>query len=182
MRIAVGSKNAAKIKAAETVLRDIGYSNELIPLDAPSNVSGMPFSDEETMKGAMNRAEYCIAQGDVEIAIGLEGGVTETPKGLFLINYGALAEKGKETIVAGGARIMLPDEIAERLRAGEELGPVMEDYSKKKNVRSKEGAIGIFTHGMVNRDEMFMHIMKLLVGQRGKNLLVSKEMGETEEA
>ncbi|MBS4200045.1 DUF84 family protein [Bacillus sp. FJAT-49732] len=167
MKIAVGSKNPAKIKAAETVLRKIGYINELIPLDAPSNVSGMPFSDEETIRGAMNRAEYCLTQGDVDIAIGLEGGVTETPHGLFLINYGALAEKGKKTIVAGGARIKLPEEIAARLRAGEELGPVMEDYSKIKNVRTKEGAVGIFTHGMVNRDEMFMHIMKLLVGQRG---------------
>lgn len=167
MKIAVGSKNAAKVKAAETVLRDIGYQNELFPIDAPSNVSGMPFSDKETMTGAMNRAEFCLTHEDIDIAIGLEGGVTETPHGLFLINYGALAEKGKETIVAGGARIKLPEEIAERLRAGEELGPVMEDYSKNKNVRSKEGAIGIFTHGMVNRDEMFMHIMKLLVGQRG---------------
>ncbi|MCJ8009557.1 DUF84 family protein [Lederbergia wuyishanensis] len=167
MKIAVGSKNAAKNKAAETVLRDIGYQNELFPINAPSNVSGMPFSDEETMRGAMNRAEYCLTLGEVDIAIGLEGGVTETPNGLFLINYGALAERSKETIVAGGARIKLPEEIAERLRAGEELGPVMEDYSKNKNVRSKEGAIGIFTHGMVNRDEMFMHIMKLLVGQRG---------------
>ncbi|MBS4216769.1 DUF84 family protein [Bacillus sp. FJAT-49711] len=166
MKIAVGSKNAAKIKAVEMVLGDSGYKNELISLNAPSNVSGMPFSDEETMKGAMNRAEFCLNHGEAHVAIGLEGGVTETQYGLFLINYGALAEKGKETIVTGGARIKLPEEIAELLRAGEELGPVMEEYSKKKNVRSREGAIGIFTHGMVNRDEMFMHIVKLLVGQR----------------
>jgi len=132
MTIAVGSKNPAKIKAAESVLREIGYKNELIPLDAPSNVSGMPFSDEETMRGAKNRAEYCLNHENVDMAIGLEGGVAETPHGLFLINWGALAEKGKTTILAGGARIKLPGEIAERLRSGEELGPVMEDYSKRK--------------------------------------------------
>ena len=33
----------------------------------------------------------------------------------------------------------------------------------------KRGAVGIFTGGLVNRDEMFGHIMKLLIGQRARN-------------
>lgn len=89
----------------------------------------------------------------------------ETKFGLFLCNWGAVAARGKETIIAGGARIKLPEEIAQRLRLGEELGPLMDEYSQRKNVRSKEGAIGIFTNGAVNRSDMFMHIMKMLVGQ-----------------
>ncbi|MCJ7842783.1 DUF84 family protein [Lederbergia sp. NSJ-179] len=165
MKIAVGSKNKAKLKAVESALQEMEKTVEIYPVDAPSNVSGMPFSDKETMKGAMNRAEYCISNHDVRIGIGLEGGVTETSTGLFLINWGALAEKGKETLVAGGARIKLPEEIADRLRNGEELGPVMDDYSQRENIRHNEGAIGIFTDGMVTRDLMFTHIMKLLVGQ-----------------
>lgn len=59
----------------------------------------------------------------------------------------------------------MPEEIAVRLRNGEELGPVMDDFSQKKNVRKKEGAIGIFTNGNVTRDEMFLHVMKILIGQ-----------------
>ncbi|WP_062109723.1 DUF84 family protein [Bacillus niameyensis] len=165
MKIAVGSKNQAKLKAVETVVQMAGRKAEIIPVDAPSNVSGMPFSDEETMQGAINRAEYCVQHEDVHFGIGLEGGVTETSSGLFLINWGALAEKGKETIVAGGARIKLPEEIAVRLRAGEELGPVMDDYCQQENIRHNEGAIGVFTDGLVNRADMFTHIMKLLIGQ-----------------
>jgi non-canonical (house-cleaning) NTP pyrophosphatase len=91
--------------------------------------------------------------------------VQETSQGLLLCNWGALASKDLEPIIAGGARLLLPDQIAKRLRAGEELGPVMDDYAKMKNVRKHEGAIGIFTNGMVNRIEMFTHIMNLLVGQ-----------------
>ena len=41
----------------------------------------------------------------------------------------------------------------------------MDDYAKMKNVRKHEGAIGIFTDGVINRVEMFTHIMNLLVGQ-----------------
>lgn len=165
MKIAVGSENKAKKKAVETVVKKSGIDAEIISIDAPSNVSGMPFSDEETMRGAINRAEYCLGVEGVDLGFGLEGGVTETPFGIFVINWGALAVRGRETIVAGGARFRLPDEIADRLRAGEELGPVMDEYAHKENVRHHEGAIGIFTAGYVNRGEMFSHIVKVLIGQ-----------------
>jgi non-canonical (house-cleaning) NTP pyrophosphatase len=46
-----------------------------------------------------------------------------------------------------------------------ELGDVMDAYAKKRNVRHREGAIGIFTNGFIDRKEMFAHIMKLLIGQ-----------------
>jgi non-canonical (house-cleaning) NTP pyrophosphatase len=41
----------------------------------------------------------------------------------------------------------------------------MDDFAKKENVRKNEGAVGIFTNGLINRSEMFSHIMNLLVGQ-----------------
>ena len=107
--------------------------------------------------------------GDTQIAIGLEGGVMETSYGLFLCNWGALARKNQPTIYAGGARIKLPDDLATRLRSGDELGPLMDEYCERKNVRSKEGAIGIFTNGAVNRSDMFLHIVKILIGQMGVN-------------
>lgn len=165
MNVAIGSCNAAKVKAVESVLKTRGYQATIIQIDAPSNVSNMPFSDEETMQGALNRAAYCLEKADIDIAFGLEGGVTETPFGLFLCNWGVVAVKGQAPILAGGARIKLPEEIAERLRSGAELGPVMVEYSSRENVRSKEGAIGIFTNGAIERADMFMHITKMLLGQ-----------------
>lgn len=169
MIIALGSKNKAKLKAVEDTIEDLGMKASFISIQSPSGVSSQPFSDEETMEGAANRANFCLQQmNEAEIAIGLEGGVIETPFGLFLCNWGALAERGKETLFAGGARIKLPEEIAERLRAGEELGPVMDDYSKSQGINHKEGAIGVFTHGLVDRATMFSQIVKLLIGQYEK--------------
>jgi non-canonical (house-cleaning) NTP pyrophosphatase len=91
--------------------------------------------------------------------------VQETSHGLLLCNWGALAFHGGKPLIAGGARFLLPEEIAVRLRAGEELGVVMDDYAKKKNVRKHEGAIGIFTNGVINRVDMFTHVTSLLIGQ-----------------
>ncbi|WP_121611394.1 DUF84 family protein [Mesobacillus foraminis] len=163
MLIAIGSKNPAKIAAAENAFMD--YKIDLIPIDVPSGVNEQPFSDEETIKGAVNRAQAATEMAGAEIGIGLEGGVHQSEYGLLLCNWGALAAKGMQPIIAGGARILLPEEIATRLLAGEELGPVMDEYSKKQNVRKNEGAVGIFTNEHVNRAEMFSHVMKLLLGQ-----------------
>lgn len=163
MKIIIGSNNPAKIAAVKSAF---SYQQvEFLSLDIASGVSEQPFSDEETIKGAMNRAVGALQKGKGDIGIGLEGGVQESDHGLLICNWGALAVNNMKPIIAGGARFLLPIEIADRLRAGEELGPVMEDYAQKENVRKKEGAVGIFTNGLINRTEMFAHIMSLLVGQ-----------------
>jgi inosine/xanthosine triphosphatase len=159
--ITIGSKNFAKVEAVKKVF--IGF--EVIGLSVPSEVSEQPFSDEETMKGALNRANHAMKAGATDIGIGLEGGVMELSSGLYLCNWGALVDKSGFSTVAGGARIKLPDEIADELRNGRELGPVMDDYAKKRDVRKLEGAVGILTNEKVNRLEMFEHVVKLLAGQ-----------------
>lgn len=163
MKIIIGSKNPAKVAAVKQCFT--GREAEFISLDVPSGVSEQPFSDEETIQGALNRAKSALEQGQGNIGIGLEGGVQETSHGLIICNWGALAAPDMKPIIAGGARFLLPEEVAGRLRAGEELGPVMDDYANKKNVRKKEGAVGVFTNGMVNRAQMFTHVMNLLAGQ-----------------
>jgi inosine/xanthosine triphosphatase len=162
MKIIIGSKNPAKITAVKNVFPE---EFEIISLDIPSGVNDQPFSDEETIKGAVNRATKALEEGSGDIGIGLEGGVQETSQGLLICNWGALVAKNMEPIIAGGARLLLPESIAIRLRNGEELGPVMEDYAKIQNVRKHEGAVGIFTNGLITRVDMFTHVMNILVGQ-----------------
>jgi inosine/xanthosine triphosphatase len=165
MKVIIGTKNPAKVNAVQTAFD--GYEAEFISMDVASGVQEQPFSDEETIKGAVNRALAALENGGGDIGIGLEGGVQEHENGLFLCNWGALAVKGDNNspFIAGGARVPLPEEIALRLRAGEELGPVMDDYTKKENIRKHEGAIGVFSNGRINRANMFSHVMNLLVGQ-----------------
>lgn len=163
MIVAVGSKNPAKVDAVRQIFQN--NEDQVIALEVPSGVHSQPFSDEETIEGAINRAKACLKEPNVQIGIGLEGGVVKTSFGLFLCNWGALVVKGREPIIAGGARIVLPKEIENRLLSGEELGPVMDEYTNQKNIRKKEGAIGVFTNEAITRSQMFEHIMKMLVGQ-----------------
>ena len=142
MLISIGSKNPAKITAVQNVFTD--YPCEIVSVDVASGVRAQPLSDDETINGAINRAIAAANVSAADIGIGLEGGVQQTEYGLFLCNWGALKYKEMEPIIAGGARIPLPKEIADLLLKGEELGPVMDEYAKKQNIRKKErGGRGI---------------------------------------
>ncbi|EOR23833.1 NTPase [Niallia nealsonii AAU1] len=164
MKVCIGTNNQAKVKAVKNSLGK-DKNIEFATFNVSSGVSDQPFSDEETIKGAINRAMTALQEGKGEIGIGLEGGVQRTNNILFLTNWGALVLKDGTTFIASGARIPLPNEIEIELLAGRELGPVMDEFAHKDNVRSYEGAIGIFTYGRINRTSMFEHVVELLVGQ-----------------
>ncbi|MGI2326307.1 DUF84 family protein [Planococcus sp. YIM B11945] len=161
---AIASNNPAKINAVSTVLTELNFDFDLQPVDAASGVSAQPFSIEETRHGAVNRAQTAVKAG-FDVAIGLEGGVFEMENGLYLCNWGALATKEGQLYTAGGAQLPLPNEIAEQLKTGVELGPIMDAYTNEKGIRHHKGAVGILTAGLINRDEMFQHVVKLLLGQ-----------------
>ncbi|WP_099158811.1 DUF84 family protein [Virgibacillus ndiopensis] len=161
MKITIGSKNPTKIAAVQTIFPNANVTN----LDAPSHVSAQPFSDEETRQGAINRAKTCVKENPNSIGVGLEGGVMYIDEELYLCNWGALVDHKQTIYTASGARILLPPEIQTQLAKGMELGDIMDQYAQKKEVRKKEGAIGIFTNEIVSREEMFVHVVKLLRGQ-----------------
>lgn len=161
LRVVIGSKNKNKVNA----VIDVFGKNDFIfdKMAVQSGVSDQPFSDNETIQGAVNRAKESRKYGD--IGIGLEAGVQDTSYGLSLINWGALVDENDNLYIAGGTRILLPDEVANELSKGLELAEVMDTYCNRKDIRSNEGAIGIFTNNEVVRKDIFTHISKLLLGQ-----------------
>lgn len=164
LQTVIASKNPAKINAVSIVMTELGLVFDLQAADTASGVSAQPVTQEETRLGAINRSKQALGLG-VELAFGLEGGVFELEGQMYLCNWGALYSKEGLLFTAAGAQIPLPEEIAVRLREGEELGPVMDDYAQESGIRKHKGAVGILTAGLINREEMFQHIVKLLIGQ-----------------
>ncbi|MCM3717981.1 DUF84 family protein [Fictibacillus phosphorivorans] len=163
MKIGIGSSNPAKIKAADAFLHHFEQA-ELSVFSSNSLVSSQPFSDEETKTGAINRAKDCVEKG-ADIGLGFEGGVMEMEDGMYLSNWGAIADQQGIILTAAGARILLPPLIVEGLRQGKELGQLMGEWTNDPEIRKKDGAIGVFTAGHLSRSEMFSHIATILLGQ-----------------
>lgn len=155
MNIAVGSTNPVKVKAVRTVIARVWPEAVVWPVDVYSGVREMPQSDDETITGARNRAITARELLGADMGVGLEGGVHQDMRGLFLQGWVvAVDDHGREG-VAAAARLPLPPMIARRILAGEELGPVMDDLLNEQNVKQKDGAVGVLTAGLVPRVDAF---------------------------
>ncbi|GAB7094652.1 inosine/xanthosine triphosphatase [Halolamina litorea] len=153
MRIAVGSGNPVKRRAVERAVEaTLDADIEAVPVD--SGVSEQPRGRAETVEGAKNRAANALAAGEYDLAVGLEGGVAEVEgaDGLFLIMWAAVTD-GERVGLGSGSAFRLPEGIGDRVRAGEELGPVMDDVLGEDDVAKKQGAAGALSAGVVDRDD-----------------------------
>lgn len=156
MKIYVGSQNPAKVEAVREALADHpSLANcEVIGFDAASGVSEQPKSLDETIRGAMNRAEAAWQEGG--IAFGLESGLMEVPHtrtGHMDICVCAIYD-GEGHVHGISSAWECPPEITKMML---EDGLTMNDAFYKSGltddpkIGSSIGAIGLLTEGRVDR-------------------------------
>jgi non-canonical (house-cleaning) NTP pyrophosphatase len=74
---------------------------------------------------------------------------------LLLVGWVVVVDRNGREGVGGTARLPLPKAIAEQVKAGRELGPLMDEILGEENVKQKGGAVGALTAGLVPRSETF---------------------------
>ncbi|AUX08465.1 inosine/xanthosine triphosphatase [Halalkaliarchaeum desulfuricum] len=169
MRVAVGSTNPVKRRAVQLAIEsdadDFGDGADVEPVEVDSGVDEQPTGHAETCTGAEVRAERAYATGKYDLGVGIEGGVATFSgrdhvsrerivgrDGRFLVMWAAVTD-GDRVGVAAGPSIALPARIVDRIDAGEELGPVMDDVLGTSEIAKKQGAAGVFTGGRIDRAE-----------------------------
>lgn len=154
MRVAVASSNPVKIRAVELGLASLGPV-EIVARPVPSGVPEQPLGEEQTRLGAANRAAAAFA-GDVDYAIGIEGGVVRTEAGYdtfaFVVLHGASGVVG----TARTAFYPLPPRVGAMLDRGYELGPAFDEMFGTTDIKRKVGAIGLLTNGAVSRTDIYV--------------------------
>ncbi len=153
--IAVGTMNPVKIRAAETVARRIWPEAEVRGVTVESGVDVQPRSETETRQGALNRAIAAREALDADLGLGLEGGVEELRGRLYLINSVVAVDRAGQRGEGGGVRMELPPAFLAGLDQGQELGHLIDAASGQVNSKQKDGAIGLLTAGLANRQESF---------------------------
>lgn len=162
--IIVGSENPSKIEAVRLGFQAIfpKTSFEVLGLEVASAVSKQPMSDEETLKGASNRAINAQkACPEADFWFGLEGGLTLLPDGDF-VSYAWIVVLGKDK--SGKARTaayLLPQAVAELLRSGMELGEADDLVFGKTNTKQSSGGVGLLTNGLIDRANLYAMAVKL---------------------
>jgi len=172
IRIAVGSKRTPKLEAVREVLVALGpllhpkSRFDVTGFEVETGVSHTPRSRIELMAGARGRCEALRSLGEQTAAyfVGLEGGLDviyengyETGRRLvFLESWAYVSDPGGRGFYGRSGAILLPEALAmEVLDRGTELSHAIEAYTGIQGVRDSQGAWGILTKNLINRQESF---------------------------
>ncbi len=155
VKISVGSLNPVKINAVRGAFTKAFPDASVDGAEVDTGVSAMPMSDEECLAGARNRARLARETCDADFGVGLEGGVNPEDAGLMLLGWVAIVHRDGRESVSCTTKIPLPKMLADRVLAGEELGPVMDDVLNATGTAKKGGASGALTAGLVMRQAKF---------------------------
>lgn len=169
----VGSSNPVKLNAVRSAVEERWPDAEIVGYEVESGVNAQPMSDEETQTGALNRARAALAAGRAAfpkvseaecLGVGLEGGVTPWKNELWSTVWAAVMDSSGHSFTSNGARMKLPESIAQPILDGGEMGPVVAKLAGVADVRKKQGMIGIVTMNFVNRTSEYGAIAKLAIG------------------
>ncbi len=163
MKIAVGTDNPVKYRAVRNVMRRLFPKAQVVFLRVPSGLPEQPWGDEETRRGAANRARAARLAAKADWGVGIEGGVIESEFGLMTCAWCAIQDRSGRVGIGGSTNMLLPERVAERVRAGSELGQAMDEFAKIRDVRRKMGAIGVMTRGLSDRQRAYEFIVKMAV-------------------
>jgi inosine/xanthosine triphosphatase len=162
--IAVGSMNPVKIGATRAILAKVYPAARIDGVSVPSSVADQPFGDDETIRGAIARATAARIALAADLGVGIEGGVVEQPDGaMHTCAWAAIVNADGVTGVGGSLSMPLPNAVAAMVRNGTELGHAMDALIGATNTKHVQGAVGILTGGLVDRQRAYEIILSYAI-------------------
>lgn len=157
IRVAVGSANPVKLKAAEAGFADAfpDRRTSILPRHVASGVSDQPMSDEETLVGARNRVrELQRDHPGFDYFVGIEGGISARNRHFDAFAWVVISDGTREG-ESRTASFILPPEVEQLVRQGLELGDANDRVFGTTNSKQDMGAVGLLTRGLVTRVNLY---------------------------
>lgn len=171
--VIVASTNPVKIEAARLGFERMfpGQSFTFEGVSAPSGVPDQPVGDDETLRGAHNRAAHVRSlRPDADYWVGIEGGVADAGSSMQAFAWIVAIGRGREG-QSRTAAFYLPEEVARLVRDGMELGHADDAIFDRSNSKQQNGSVGLLTGDAIDRLEYYAHAVVLaLIPFRHENL------------
>lgn len=168
--LALGSTRAAKISALRSSLDRVGAIDaawrdaEIIARDVQTDAPAMPLNDTELADGACARARAVRRQLikeniHAEFFVGLEGGfhsvMIDSAEHTFLRGWACVTDGERESFGVTPS-ITVPPFLARRVKEERrELGDLIDEVAREQDVRSRQGAWGVFSRDLITRAASF---------------------------
>ncbi|NYZ76188.1 inosine/xanthosine triphosphatase [Candidatus Micrarchaeota archaeon] len=151
--LAVGSTNPAKLKGVEKVARKIFKNFKIRGIKVKSKIPGQPF-DDETVKGAVNRARIAKLKLKGDYGVGLESGLFRY-RGKYYDCLVCAVYDGERVTIGYSMAFEIPRELAEEMESTEKtMSKLFEEVSGISEIGKKKGAIGYLSKGLAKRSQM----------------------------
>ena len=154
MYVVLGSTSPVKVNATKQAFGTFFDNVEVKALSLPSGVKAFPTSDEETIRGAINRAEKARSmESGADFAVGIEGGLDRL-EGHVIVHQIAVVIKGDTKWVGISQGYIAPDRLIEQLdMESDDSRRIIDDYFGRDEILSEEGVIGALTNGVLTRTD-----------------------------
>ncbi|KAJ5620582.1 hypothetical protein N7510_004566 [Penicillium lagena] len=155
--VVIASENVPKIRSTREGFRLMlpgSYDFQSVKVD--SGVPDQPFSDDETLQGAINRARNAKnAVPGAEYWVGIEGGVEVHSGAVCCFAWIVVNRKDGQTGKARTSAFFVAEETARLLHEGMDLGKADDKVLGQTNVKDNQGSVGILTGGLVDRADYY---------------------------
>ncbi len=167
MKIISTSTNEAKQAAIRNVAEALFPGAEITALKVETGVSTTPMTDDEGIRGALNRiheARKMDAVGD--LYVGLEGILTTNEFGSFICGWAVVESADGRRAFGCSGKVQLPPVIALHIKDFKELSDeVKERYSSDLvHEMSKIGSNGVITNRHYTRVDEFEDALMCALG------------------
>lgn len=166
MKFVLASTNKAKVEAVKKVLNEYFSNIEITSVSVESNVSKTPLSDEEGLRGCLNRIETLRKEyKNYDGYIGLEGIVTTVLEKYFVSGWCIIELNGRQGIGCS-AKVLIPSKIAEKINSNTEFKDLIKnEYPNVQEEKSALwGANGVITNGIYSRVDEFEDSVRCALG------------------
>ena len=174
-RVVIASENPVKTEAVRGGFKRMfpNITFDFSSVTVPSGVKEQPFSDEETLLGALTRADNARKEHqEGDYWIGIEGGVKDW--NTELLAFAWIVVKSHDLTGKGRTgTFTLPLAVAELIRGGVELGEADDIVFSRLNSKLDNGAVGILTRDVINRKRLYEEGVILSLIQFKNKLLYS---------
>ena len=156
--VVVASQNPVKVNATRQACTQLFPQQEwaVIGVATPSGVSDQPMSDEETLRGARNRARAVQREHpDAMLWVGIEGGCAKQYGQTWVFAWVVVLSFAR-TEYAKTSMFPLPEQIATLLDEGIELGTATDIVFEQHNSKHKDGVVGMLSQGHVDRTAYYV--------------------------
>lgn len=151
--VAVASTNPAKIAAAKTAFARVlrgPWSVEGVTVN--SGVADQPSTEDETIRGAWNRARAAREASTAEFVVGMEGGIARTD---MECGWVVVLDRDSRAGVAATAHIMLPPAFLREMHNGTTLDELCAREFGTTEIGRTVGYFGLMTNNAVTRPSAY---------------------------